>query len=140
MNLNKYNIEFHHLGLAVKNPEKTTSFLKGLGYEMSSPIFDELQQVSLIMCSHDEMPDIEIIYSSVTPSPIDLILKESNESLYHQCYTSKNVAKTLEAIKNDGFRVLNVSPQKEAILFSNKKVSFYYIKHFGLIELLEINE
>lgn len=134
---NKYGLSFHHLGLAVKTPDSAQLFLSSLGYSECGSVYDELQNVNLIMCNHNVMPDVEIIYPSDTPGPLDIILSSRNELVYHMCFETKNLTETLSAIKEDGIRFRMVSEPMNAILFGNRKVSFYMIKGFGLIEILE---
>lgn len=135
--MNKYGLAFHHLGLAVANPHKAKGLLKGLGYSIGEEVEDDLQQVKLIMCQSNHMPDVEIIFSGEIPGPIDNIIQTSGEGIYHMCYTTKNLSETLTQLKRDGNRLICVSPSKPAILFGGKQVSFYMVTGFGLIEILE---
>ena len=135
--MNKYGLKFHHIGLAVKNPNKTIIFTKNLGYEIADEVYDNLQRVYLRMCFHSEMPNIEIIYSDIPDSPIEKILKYQKEKFYHICYTTNNLKLTIKTIKEVN-HLITVSYPKPAILFNNNPVSFYYISGFGIIEILEI--
>lgn len=134
--MDKYGLKFHHLGLATQKHEKAVTFLKGMGYTVSQSVFDPAQNVNLILCTHLSMPDIEIIYPAQTPGHLEVILKDSAESLYHMCYSSRNLSDALERIKSEN-RVITVSERKPAVLFSGKRVSFYMIAGFGMIEILE---
>lgn len=134
--MDRYGLIFHHLGLATKQSKKATKFLEGLGYAVSKNVFDAVQNVNLIMCTHPSMPDIEIIYPSPTSRHLDIILKNNSESIYHICYSCKNLSDSLEKIKA-GNRVITISERKPAVLFSNKFVSFYMVAGFGIIEILE---
>lgn len=134
---NAYGLTFHHLGLAVKTPEPAQRFLTRLGYSECGSVYDELQNVNLIMCSHNTMPDVEIIYPSDNPGPLDKILSSRNELIYHMCYTTGNLEETISAIKEDDIQLRTVSEPRNAILFGDRKVSFYMIRGFGLIEILE---
>lgn len=134
--MDKYGLKFHHLGLATKKCEKAVSFLTGLGYSVSESVFDSIQNVNLIMCTHPSMPDIEIIYPAKTSGDLDIVLKDNSESFYHICYTCKNLSDSLERIRAEN-RVITISERKPATLFSNKFVSFYIVAGFGIIEILE---
>lgn len=140
LKMEHYGLIFDHLGLAVKSPEKTVRFLRGLGYNIDDEVHDPLQKVNLLWCSSSHMPAVELVYSANTGdnnSPIDNILRNSSEIIYHQCYRSVDTGASIQAIKNDGIRVLCVSRMKSAILFGNKMVSFHMIAGFGLIEIIE---
>jgi len=137
--MESYGLIFDHLGLAVKKPEKAVRFLRGLGYTIGEEVHDPLQKVNLLWCQSSRMPAIELIYSvnNGDNSPIDNILRDTNEMIYHQCYRSENTKASILAIKDNAVRALCVSEMKPAILFGNKLVSFYMIDGFGLIEIIE---
>jgi len=137
--MNEYNLNFHHFGLAVVNPKKAMSFLKGLGYTFNEPVYDPLQSIDLIWCESSSMPSVELIYSSANNanSPIRNILKNTTELIYHVCYESEDVDASIHLIKESSNRVIGISKPKPAILFAGKNVSFYKVDGFGIIEILE---
>lgn len=133
----KYGLSFHHLGLAVKKPDHAVRFLQALGYQIGEFVFDPLQNVSLAMATHVDQPDVEIIYPSKTPGPLDNLLKKQKDGLvYHLCYTTKDPEASIELMKADGLGILCVSPPKETVLFDKKEASFYIVMNIGLIELI----
>jgi methylmalonyl-CoA/ethylmalonyl-CoA epimerase len=136
---NRWGLTFHHLGLAVRDPEPAKTFLSGLGYEIGEIIFDPLQNVNLGMCVHEHMPDVEIIYPAKGTGPLDSMLgKHRNGLVYHMCFVSKDLEKSIEAIEaDDAVRLMTVSLPKEAVLFNGKKVSFYIVADVGLIEIID---
>lgn len=135
--MNEFGLVFHHLGLAVSQPAATLKFLAGLGYMCGETVYDEIQNVNLIMCTHPTAPDIEVISSAGNHGPLDNLLRDHHELIYHICYETENLALALEQVKKACGRVLCVSAPKPAVLFSQRQVSFYQVKHFGLIEILE---
>lgn len=135
--MNTYGLDFHHLGLAVANPDKAVRFLTGLGYSLEDQIYDPLQNVNLIMCHSKTMPAVEIIFSSEEPGPLQGLLKNRTELLYHLCFATKDLESSLEAIKADDNKIICVIPPQKAVLFSQRQVSFYYVAEFGLIEILQ---
>lgn len=132
-----FALRFHHFGLASRRPEQTLKFLKGLGHEVAMQVYDPLQNVNLWLCPHSSMPTVELVAPAEGQGPLDAILTQSSESIYHLCYETEDLQNSLEALKTGGFRVICVSPPKPAILFDDRRVSFYMIKDFGIIELLE---
>ena len=136
---NKWGLAFHHLGLASKDVEAAIVFLSGLGYQAGPKVFDPLQNVNLCMLTHDAMPDVEIIYPAEGTGPLDDLLSTHKDGLvYHMCYTSMDLDKSLEAIEADSnLRLFEVSPPKPAVLFGGKPVSFYVIGGLGLIEIID---
>jgi methylmalonyl-CoA/ethylmalonyl-CoA epimerase len=143
--MENFGMKFHHIGLAVLKPEASVAFLKGIGYTAGETIYDPAQNVNLIMCENSAgMPDIEVIFppGNGAPSPIDAIVQacKTRGTLYHLCYETSDIAKSVESIESGGHKVFPVSEPAPAILFGEKKVGFYLIKGFGMIELLENNE
>jgi catechol 2,3-dioxygenase-like lactoylglutathione lyase family enzyme len=136
----EHGLAFHHLGLAVLNPQKALSFLKGLGYHWDSPITDPVQNVNLVLCEHPSAPAIELIFPTDSPGPVSNILKSRQELFYHICYETVDLKRSLNNIKEQGNRIITISPPNPAILFSGRQVSFYYVDGFGLIEILETLE
>jgi len=137
--MNEFGLSFHHLGLAVQKKEQAVKFLSGTGYQVAQPIYDTNQEVNLIMCTSPTQPDVEIVFPSEKEGPLDNILKSQDSLIYHTCYESTDIDASVRKIKACGLRVVLVSDKKEAILFNNKLVAFYYIKGMGLIEILEVS-
>lgn len=137
MNMNQYHLDFHHIGLAVSSPEKALVFLRGLGYTPGKVILDEIQNVQLLLCSHPHMPDIEVIFRTTTRGPVDFILQDKEEMLYHVCYVTPSLKSTLQSFKNHGLTVRTLSKPKPAKMFDNNNISFYHIPGIGVIEILE---
>jgi Glyoxalase/Bleomycin resistance protein/Dioxygenase superfamily len=134
---NHYGLQFHHLGLAVKQPDLAVKFLSGMGYQIGGTVRDELQNVNVIFCPASAMPAVEIIFPTETPGPLTPLLKSKASLIYHICYESQNRKKTLSALEADRHRVSELSPPQPAVLFGGRMVSFYVVAGFGVIELLE---
>jgi len=132
-----YGLKFHHLGLAVKQVENAVRMLKGLGYKIGPIVKDDLQNVNLALCTQPEAPTIEIISGTETPGPLAAILNLHTSLIYHICYKSQNVEKSLTAMRNDQNTVRVISPPQPAVLFGGRLVSFYQVRGFGMIEILE---
>ena len=97
---NTWGLSFHHLGLAVQDPQAAAHFLTGLGYRIGPMMFDPLQNVHLGMCTHDTMPGVEIISPAEGKGPLDKLLSSHKDGLvYHMCYTSKDLARSLDALE-----------------------------------------
>ena len=135
--MNEFGLTFHHMGLALKKEEDALKFLNGLGYDEGARVYDPEQKVNLRLCTAEGKPSVELVTKGDEESPLDNILKKFNELIYHTCYETTDLEKTLAAIEAVGLRVLPVSAPKPAILFGGRHVSFYTIMGFGLIEILE---
>ena len=135
-----FGLTFDHFGLATREPERTLTFLRALGYQTHDPIHDPLQLVDLVLCRSATMPAVEVISSADGASPLVSVLAAQPQAIYHLCYRSQNVTASLAAIKAAGHRVLRISEPKPAVLFGHKEVSFYMVRGFGLIEIIEASE
>jgi hypothetical protein len=134
---NQFGLEFHHFGLAVRDPAQSFRYLAALGYREGSTCFDAHQRVNLAMRHHEAMPDVEIIWPGSEPSPIDRMLQHSTNVIYHLCYTSNDVEGSIAAIEAAGLEVLPISEPAPAPLFGGLEVSFYSILEFGIIEIIQ---
>jgi hypothetical protein len=137
--MNQFGLEFHHFGLAVRDPALAFKYLGALGYRAGASCFDPLQKVNLAMRHHDVMPDVEVVWPGDGPSPIDQMLKRSDSLVYHLCYTSEDVDASLASIESSGLDVLPITEPLQAPLFENLPVSFYNVGGIGLIEIIHLN-
>lgn len=135
--MNSFGLIFDHFGLATRSPDKAVAFLKGLGYQTGETIYDPIQKVNLVFCQSGEMPSVEVIFPTDEPGPLRAILVDRNQAIYHICYRSRDVAASLAAMKQTGHRVIQIAAPQPATLFGHKRVSFYMVRGFGLIEILE---
>lgn len=132
-----FGLAFDHFGLATRDAEKTLAFLRGLGYRTPESVHDPLQRVNLVLCEHPTMPAVEVISAADKAGPLDAVLAQQPQSIYHLCYRSHDLAGSLAALKVAGHRTMVVSPPKPAALFDHRSVSFYMVYGFGLIEIIE---
>ncbi len=131
-------LDFHHLGVAVRQREPAIAFVRAMGYAVGAPITDPEQNVRLIMCTHPTMPAIEIVSPTDTPGPVDVLVeRHQNGIVYHVCYRTADLQRSLQQMSDAGLRPLRVAPRKPAVLFGGRHVSFYNVVGMGLIELLE---
>lgn len=135
---NQFGLRFHHLGLAVDDPEVAILFLSGLGYRTGDTFFDPLQNVHLLMCVHASMPAVEIIYPAQGAGPLDKLLAKHKKGLiYHMCYSTDDLDASIKSMETDErIRLICISPPKRAVLFGGKEVSFYLVAGVGLIEII----
>jgi methylmalonyl-CoA/ethylmalonyl-CoA epimerase len=134
---NRFGMKFHHFGLAVRDVAGARKVLENLGYACGEEIYDPLQEVRLVWCEHETMPAVELVAPTDKPGPLDNIVVENSGTIYHLCYESPNIDEAVNAIKESGARVITVAPPKPAVLFGGKRVGFYQVKGFGLIEIVE---
>jgi methylmalonyl-CoA/ethylmalonyl-CoA epimerase len=127
---------FHHFGLVSTAPELSCEVLTGLGYTVSGPVEDLVQNVRLFWGAHSTMPAVEIISPTATPGAVSNLVQRIQQGVYHLCFEVEDLEGCLEKLGKTG-RIMLVSPPKPAVLFEGRKVSFHFVDNFGLIELLQ---
>lgn len=134
------DLTFNHYGLAVKQDKEALTMLEALGYATGERIHDKLQNVYVRLCTAPGQPTIEIVQpGDEGKSPVDSIISKYNELIYHACYETPDLGKTLASIEAAGLRCMTLSERKPAVLFGGRHVSFYRILGWGILELLERN-
>lgn len=112
--------------------------LAGLGYAIGETIFDPLQNVNLILCTANDQPSVEIIFPAKDPGAVDGLLAQHPKGLvYHLCFTTGDLEKSLAAIEAANLHAFCVAPPKPAVVFQMRSVSFYLVNGFGLVEILQ---
>lgn len=127
----KMRLTFHHIGIACLDLEKTASSIVGMlgASEDSGKVFDPNQNASVRLLKIDEHLQIELVSGPV----VEGVLR-ANGTYYHVCFQTPVLEEAIAGLQACGMLV--VSPPKEAVLFSNRRVAFLF-GPFGLVELLE---
>ena len=129
------NMEFHHIGIAVKDISKTAEiYVKG-GFMRSEVTFDPIQNVNICWLTKEGMPTIELLAPVDETSPINKILEKNGVTPYHICYTVPNIVVAVLDLKK--LKYVVVSNPVKAPAINNSKVAFLFNKNIGLIELVE---
>lgn len=127
---------FHHFGLLSTDAAASGRMLTGLGYDVSGPIEDTLQNVRAYFATHATLPSIEIISPTETPGPLTGLALRLKHGIYHLCFEVGNLPECIARLNSLG-HVVQVSEAKPAVLFQNRLVAFYHVENLGLIEILE---
>jgi len=128
---------FHHLGLAARSPSHAARFLASMGYAVGEAVRDPEQNVHLALATHPAMPTVEVVTPTETEGPLEAVLRASAELAYHVCFEVDGADAQVAAWRAARCRVACVSPPKPAVLFGGRRVSFWTVGGFGLVELLE---
>ena len=125
---------FHHFGLATNNRKKSEEFLIKTGYKKQSSFLEKKQKVKLSFFKSRGKPTIEVITPLSKKSPINSYLKKFDAMFYHMCF---EVNKKLNVKKfcSEYAALCIIAPYKSSV-FKGKKISFYYVKYIGLIEII----
>jgi hypothetical protein len=130
-------LSFHHHGLAARSDEQALIFLTALGYVAGELVHDPVQDVRLRLCTHADLPAVEIVMPGDRHGPTRGLLARNEGLLYHTCYEIDDREAVLKALEEAGLRAFEVLAPTPALLFGNRLVSFHAIRGFGLIELLD---
>ena len=129
------SFKFHHIGVAVKDIDKTAAMYEDGGYEMSDIIFDPVQNVDICWLTKEGMPTVELLAPVDESSPVCMILEKNGVTPYHTCYVVEDINDAVAELRKQKYVL--VSKPVEAVAIHNCKVAFLHNKHVGLIELVE---
>ena len=131
-------MDFEHIGVAVSNIKESLSIFNNL-FELKkevSEIYEDTFQnirISFINLAGIKIELVEPLDSN-KKSPVDNII-EKNTSYYHLCFRTECIEdEILQLVERGAIVVTEPIP---SLAFSNRKIAFLYVKHLGLIELVE---
>ncbi|KAA3617548.1 MAG: methylmalonyl-CoA epimerase [Calditrichaeota bacterium] len=125
-----------HIGIAVKDlNEIQETLLEGfdLSPEFSEHVKDQMVDV---LGFHVGESTIEYLSPTSAESPIAKFIEKKGSGLHHIAYRVDNLQRTLDHLKNKGFRLIDESPRDGA---EGKRIAFVHPKSSNgiLIELCE---
>ena len=133
-------MHFEHIGVAVSNIKESLSVFNNL-FELNdvSEIYEDIFQnikISFFCFAGVKIELIEPLDGS-KKSPVDNII-EKNMSYYHLCFRTGCIEDEILQLVEKGAIV--VTEPIPSLAFRSRKMAFLYIKHLGLIELVEKEE
>jgi methylmalonyl-CoA/ethylmalonyl-CoA epimerase len=129
------NFKFHHIGIAVRNIEKTVATYCTSGFTSTEPIVDPVQNVRICFLKKQDMPLYELVEPIDEVSPVNKILNKTGVTPYHICYEVDNIDEVISKLKRQKYLLLQ--KPVHAVALDNKKICFLFHKDVGLIELVE---
>lgn len=137
--MKNFGLKFHHLGLATDNPKLSLKILKNLGYKPIKTRTNKNYNVKNIICASKSHPTVEIVAKMGGKSPIDSIVKKNKNLIYHICYSSNDLKKTIGMIKKKNFSIIKIS-NSYLSPFEGVDASFYFLKGIGIIEIMDFKK
>ena len=128
-------LQFHHIGVAVKDIEATASIYESGGYRRSATVFDHIQNVNICWLTKEGAPIVELLSPVDETSPVCRTLEKNGVTPYHCCYVVDNIEEAVSALRKQ--RYILIGKPAEAVAFCGSRVCFLYNKNVGLIELVE---
>ena len=129
------SFKFHHIGMAVKDIDATSSLYEQGGYKRSAPIFDPIQNVNICWLTKEGTPIVELLAPVNEKSPVNKTLEKVGVSPYHCCYVVDNLERVVVELRRQNYII--VSKPAEAVAFCGSRVCFLFNKNVGLIEIVE---
>lgn len=128
--------KIEHIGIAVKNLEKSNSLFASLFGESHYKI-EEVASEGVKTSFFKSGPNkIELLEATKPESPIAKFIEKKGEGIHHIAFAVDNIKEEIKRLQGEGFTVLNETPKKGA---DNKLVAFLHPKTTNgvLIELCQ---
>jgi len=116
-------IKVEHIGIAVKNLEKSNHLFEALlGVEKYKiePVSSEKVNTSFFTVGDTK---IELLEGTDKDSPISRFLEKRGEGIHHIAFEVDNIRETMKNLKGKGFELISNEPKKGA---DNKLVAFVH--------------
>ena len=128
--------KIEHLGIAVKNIEKSAKLYEAL---LGKPSYKtekvESEGVSTMFFEIGESK-IELLEATNSDSPIAKFIEKKGEGIHHIAYDVEDIYAEIERLKKEGFEMIHQTPKEGA---DNKLIAFLHPKSSGgvLVELCQ---
>lgn len=119
------NSSLDHIGLVVKSIKEVCPTCE--------ITVDPIQKVAVSFIVVNGL-NIELIEPQGDDSPVAGNLAKGVK-LVHLCYVVDDIKVAIDHARQYGFH--RISKQVEAVAFDNRKITWLYSSHYGLVELLE---
>lgn len=129
---------FHHIGIAVKDIEKTASLYVNAGYSASKIFLDPIQNVRISWITKPGEPTMELIAPIDETSPVTKIIQRNGVTTYHICYSVESIEEAIKELRK--LKYIPISNPSPATAFEGCLVAFLYNKDIGLVELVELKK
>jgi len=129
-------MKLEHLGIAVKDLEKSNELFKtllGVGHYKIEEVASENVKTSFFQTGDSK---IELLEASSPNSAISKFIEKRGEGIHHVAFEVEDIYSEMERLAAEGFRLLNEKPKRGA---DNKLVCFIHPKTANgvLVELCQ---
>ncbi len=128
--------KIEHIGIAVKNIDKSNDLFASLFGESHYKIEDVLSEGVRTSFFQIGTNKIELLEATNKDSPIAKFIDKKGEGIHHIAFAVNNIEQEIARLKKEGFTVINEKPKRGA---DNKLVAFLHPKSTNgvLIELCQ---
>jgi methylmalonyl-CoA/ethylmalonyl-CoA epimerase len=128
--------KFEHIGIAVKDIEKSNELFKALFDKVHYKIEDvesEGVKTSFFKCGPNK---IELLQATNENSPIAKFIEKKGEGIHHIAFAVDNIEEEIKRLTEQGFEMIHNVPKRGA---DNKMIAFLHPKSSNsvLIELCQ---
>ena len=127
-------MKIHHLGYLVRDLGKTVSVLSEVGYVPQGEIITDPHRGIHIQFMEKDGYRLELIMPVSEDSAYYSMLSTRRNMIYHICYESEDPVSDTAILVSLGFQ--QVEEATEAIGLGNRKGSFFFHPHVGVIEIV----
>jgi methylmalonyl-CoA/ethylmalonyl-CoA epimerase len=128
-----------HIGIAVKDLDEIQQTLSD-AFDLKPEFSEEVkEQMVKVLGYHVGESTIEYLAPSSNESPIAKFIAKKGSGLHHIAYQVEDLQKTLDHLKQKGFRLIDENPREGA---EGKNIAFIHPKSSNgiLIELCEVKK
>ena len=128
--------KIEHIGIAVKNLEKSNTLFASLFGEKHYKIEEVLSEGVKTSFFQIGTNKIELLEANNLDSPIAKFISKKGEGVHHIAFVVEDILAEIKRLKKEGFIILNETPKKGA---DNKLVAFIHPKSTNgvLVELCQ---
>lgn len=132
------NCKLEHIGIAVKNLEEAIKIYEAFGLQVDSIEVVKEQKVTTAFIPCGSV-NLELLEAIGNEGPVAKFIEKRGEGIHHISLRVKNIAASLDKLKEKGIRLVDETPRKGA---HNSKIAFIHPKATKgvLIELVEKQE
>lgn len=127
----------HHIGVAVEDVMTAKETLSRIGYEVSDSVSDASLGVDLALARKHGHPTIELVKRAEKTGLGRDPETEDAGTAYHVCFEVESIEEVVTQLAEEEVNFFGLEDPKPAKLFDNRRVGFFYVDGFGLVELLE---
>lgn len=129
-------MKIHHFGYLTTSIENSLKEFSQLGYIKEDKLYlDKIRGIKIQFIRSASGELIELIESASDESVVSGLLSNSTNKIYHICYFTSDIEKSIKNLKEMGF--ILISPPMPAIALNNSNVAFLFSRYAGIIELYE---
>lgn len=131
-------MKIDHIGIAVKSIDHAVPQFKTLGFVTEGECYFDNSRKICVQYMMNGYVKIELVapLNKDISSPVDRYIGMGKTyAMYHICYETDNIIKTMSELKKQGYFPMEQPIQ--SIAMNDRKAAYMFHKDIGLVELVE---